>query len=137
MLSSSPDDLSALTPGHFLIGTELLARPELNVTDLPANRLDRWQITSQIVQGFWRRWVREYLHSLIHRPKWNKPTEAINEGAVVYWYQPDAPPTHWPLGIVDQTILGNDGVVRSLRIRSTRGMVTRPVNKVVVLPTSA
>jgi len=41
-LSDDPDDLSALTPGHFLIGRLLLSIPEELVLEINANRLSRW-----------------------------------------------------------------------------------------------
>ncbi|XP_018377309.1 PREDICTED: uncharacterized protein LOC108770303 [Trachymyrmex cornetzi] len=38
-LSSDPNDLSALTPAHFLIGKPLNSLPELDLSSVPANRL--------------------------------------------------------------------------------------------------
>lgn len=40
-LSNDPDDLAALTPGHFLVGSMLTAVPESSMLELPANRLTR------------------------------------------------------------------------------------------------
>lgn len=51
-LSSDPNDLEALTPGHFLIGTALFALPETSVTDIPSNR---YQLLMQFQQSFWKR----------------------------------------------------------------------------------
>lgn len=60
-LSDSPDDLQALTPGHFVIGEALTAIPDRNVTKMPSNRLTRYQLLSQIRQHFWKQWSVEYL----------------------------------------------------------------------------
>ncbi|XP_011631610.1 uncharacterized protein LOC105423536 [Pogonomyrmex barbatus] len=51
-LSSDPNDLQALTPAHFLIGGPLISLPDINVLDVPINRLDRWQLTQRITQHF-------------------------------------------------------------------------------------
>ncbi|XP_029346336.1 uncharacterized protein LOC115034258 [Acyrthosiphon pisum] len=69
-VSSDPNDLVPLTPGHFLIGQPLHALPELNVSQVPLNRLNRWQLIRQCHQSFWKRWVKEYLTTLQGRQKW-------------------------------------------------------------------
>ncbi|XP_016657856.1 uncharacterized protein LOC100576055 [Acyrthosiphon pisum] len=46
-LSSDPNDLNVLTPGHFLIGQPLLALPEEDVVNTPTNHLGRWQLLRQ------------------------------------------------------------------------------------------
>jgi hypothetical protein len=43
LLSQDPNDLEALTPGHFLIGAPLTAPYESQVTDRNTNGLTRWQ----------------------------------------------------------------------------------------------
>jgi hypothetical protein len=53
-LSNNPDNLQVLTPGHFLIGTSLLALPDQNLIDLPSNRLSRWSHVQQMVQRLWK-----------------------------------------------------------------------------------
>ncbi|CAG7698753.1 unnamed protein product, partial [Allacma fusca] len=60
-LSTDPEDLSALTPGHFLIGQPLNSVPKPDLTDLKMNRLSRWQLCQQLTQEFWKRWHTEYL----------------------------------------------------------------------------
>lgn len=41
-ISNDPNDLTALTPGHFLIGTALNSFPCHDLLDVSANRLTRW-----------------------------------------------------------------------------------------------
>ncbi|XP_018376619.1 PREDICTED: uncharacterized protein LOC108769890 [Trachymyrmex cornetzi] len=69
-LSTDPNDLECLTPGHFLIGEPLNSFPCRDVSDVNENRLIRWQRVEQVRQHFWRRWSTEYLHSLQERTKW-------------------------------------------------------------------
>lgn len=68
-LSDDPEDFSALTPGHFLIGSALTAVLEPSLAEEPSTRLARWQLLQQMRGHFWLRWSREYLHTLAHRPK--------------------------------------------------------------------
>lgn len=74
-LSNDPSDLSALTPGLFLIGRPQTNSPE---SDLSANRLQRWQRTTQLFQQIWQRWSKEYLTQLQVRQKWPKLKRARN-----------------------------------------------------------
>ncbi|XP_062538321.1 uncharacterized protein LOC134206605 [Armigeres subalbatus] len=72
-LSDDPTDLEPLTPGHFLVGSALKAVPDVDVTEIPFNRLKKWQQTQKLVQQIWNRWNREYLITLQPRSKWCNP----------------------------------------------------------------
>ncbi|XP_029164554.1 uncharacterized protein LOC114935824 [Nylanderia fulva] len=54
-LSDDPDDTSALTPGHFIIGAPLLAVPEPSLTGQPASTLSRWRHLQLMRDHFWQR----------------------------------------------------------------------------------
>ncbi|XP_025266744.1 uncharacterized protein LOC112638750 [Camponotus floridanus] len=71
-LSDDHDDITALTPGHFLIGAPLLAVPEPSLTDSNISLLPRWKLLQRMRDHFWERWSREYINSLASRPKWLK-----------------------------------------------------------------
>lgn len=60
-LSDDANDLSALTPGHFLIGEAPTTIPEPNLSAVPISRLSRWQLLKQKVDLFWTRWHTECL----------------------------------------------------------------------------
>ncbi|XP_029157820.1 uncharacterized protein LOC114930240 [Nylanderia fulva] len=51
-VSDNPDDYHALTPGHFLIGTSLLAPTEPSVLEFNENRLSRWQMIQRLTEEF-------------------------------------------------------------------------------------
>ncbi|GFX16906.1 integrase catalytic domain-containing protein [Trichonephila clavipes] len=63
-ISNDPNDLSALTPGHFIIGRPLTSIPEPNYIDSNNSYLTRWQQIQKLVQKFWKRWHKEYLTRL-------------------------------------------------------------------------
>ena len=60
-ISTDPNDLLVLAPGHFLIGDSLISLREWNFRDIPFNRLSRWQHIQQLKIHFWNRWHKEYL----------------------------------------------------------------------------
>jgi len=134
--SSDPNDLCALTPGHFLIGQPIMEIPDSDVTDIPQNRLRRWQMVKQATQSFWTRWNREYLHTLQSRQKWYSQCANLNVGDMVIINSPARPPLAWQLGRVIEVHPGTDKVVRVVTVKTAEGLLKRPVVKVVKLPTS-
>jgi hypothetical protein len=112
-VSSDPDDLSPLTPSHFLIG-QLGGKfaPETADRDEVFNPRKRWHRVQQLVGQFWKRWRREFLPSLNTRKKWFHPTHNLKEDDVVMLVEPNAKRGEWPLGRVIEVFPGNDGLVR-------------------------
>jgi hypothetical protein len=132
--STSPDDLAALTPGHFLIGCPLNSFPELNVEDIPINRLSRWQLLQQFIQTFWRRWSAEYLTRLQQRPKWMTGERKISVGDLVLIKEENLPPLKWRLGRVTQLHPGRDYIPRVATLKVQSGELKRPIVKLCLLP---
>lgn len=136
-LSDDPDDLGALTPGHFLVGGPLTAIPEPSLLEVPSNRLTRWQLLQQMRDHLWQRWTREYLQGLTPRPKWWATRGAIREGQLCLVKGESTPPCRWPLARITRLHPGEDGQVRVVDVRTSVGELTRPVVKIVPLPTAA
>lgn len=135
-ISSSPNDLEVLTPFHFLIGQSNKTYPEYNLSDVPVNRLSRWQLVEKIRMHFWKRWSREYLTSLQVRTKWHKEVPSISnvEGMMVILMEDNTPPLSWKTGRIIEAHPGNDGQVRVVTIKTIQGLVKRSLNKVCPLP---
>ncbi|XP_025266669.1 uncharacterized protein LOC112638716 [Camponotus floridanus] len=133
-LSDDPDDLSALTPGHLLIGAPLLAIPEPSLADHSPNTLSRWQLLQRMRDHFWQRWSQEYLHALAPRSKWLKAEPAPEVGALCLIRSESTSPTHWPLARITRLHPGSDGTVRVVTVRTSTSEFVRPVVKLVLLP---
>jgi len=133
--STDPHDLECLTPGHFLIGQPLLAVPPRSGPEAARALSDRWKLIDQCHRAFWRRWSSEYLTTLQSRPKWIEgvPNLKVNDMVVVIDNQ--SPPLLWRLGRVIEVLPGADSHVRVARVLTHAGIVTRPVVKLVQLPT--
>lgn len=134
-LSADPSDPVVLTPAHFLMASPLTSLPSSDLTQVSQNRLSRFQLVDQMVQTFWNRWKREYLHELQVRRKWLTDNSSVTKGTVVVVEQNNSPPLSWPLGVVEEIYPGVDGVVRVVQVRTTEGSYKRPVIKVYPLPT--
>lgn len=134
-LTHEPDDISALTPGHFLVGKPLTSLPELDVTNIPENRLTKWKHLQAMSQHFWKRWQKEYLSELQTRIKWKQQSQnLIKVGTLVLVKNDNASPMHWQLGRVTALCPGQDGVVRVVNLKMNDGVVSRAINRVCALP---
>ncbi|XP_017792100.1 PREDICTED: uncharacterized protein LOC108574093 [Habropoda laboriosa] len=111
-LSSDPNDLTAVTPGHFLIGGSLTSVPETDFRKTPANRLSNWQHIQEVKRDFWSRWYKEYIHHLNVRQKWTKSSHDIKKGTVIVLKENNLPPLFWHLGQVEEIHPGADGITR-------------------------
>ncbi|XP_043862795.1 uncharacterized protein LOC122756642 [Drosophila santomea] len=109
-LSSDPNDLAALTPGHFLVGDALRALPELPPIDDNLDKLDRWKRVSALKHHIWSRWSHEYINELQVRTTWTKtsPNLAVNDMVIVH--EDNLPPQRWLLGRIVSTIAGADNI---------------------------
>uniref|UniRef100_A0A8D8TAY9 Integrase catalytic domain-containing protein n=1 Tax=Cacopsylla melanoneura TaxID=428564 RepID=A0A8D8TAY9_9HEMI len=137
-INSSPNDgVNYLTPGHFLIGAPLLARPEHDLSEEPMSHLQRWKLITHITQCFWKKWSKDYLNTLIQRPKWTQPSDGVKVGDVALIQGVNLPSQMWPVGVVTSISPGPDGVVRVVKLKTAKGEVTRPVSKVAILPLSS
>lgn len=133
--SSDPEDVECLTPGHFLIGRPLLAVPEIGVLAQVRSLANRWMLINQCMQSFWRRWRNEYLQTLQVRNRCITDAPNIAVGDVVIVKDANTPPLKWRMGRVTEVLPGADKVVRVVRLLTAAGTLTRPVVKVVKLPT--
>ncbi|KMQ86241.1 hypothetical protein RF55_14823 [Lasius niger] len=134
-MSSDPNDLSFLTPGHFLIGDSLNTTAEPDITRVQQNRLSRWQHVEQMRQHFWNRWSTEYLNQLQQRTKWKvSGGRQLLPGCLVLVQQRGLTPLQWILGRVIKVHPGADGIARTATIRTSKGVLDRPLTKLCILP---
>lgn len=132
-ISDHPDDLNPLTPGHFLIGEPTNVIPSEDLIDVKINRLDQWQLTTRIVQDFWRRWQSEYLSRMQQRPKWRQPTREFQEGDLVLIKDQRLPPGRWPMGRIMKKYPGKDQLTRTYDLRTSSGVLQRSITKLCPL----
>ena len=94
----------------------------------------RWRQVQYLADVFWRRWIKEYLPSLQQRQKWNKERRNFAVGDIVLVLDDKTPRNSWPLGrILEVYTNRNDGLVRSVKLKTRISELRRPVNKIALL----
>jgi len=136
-MTDDPDDLSALTPGHFLIGSAPTTIPEPSLKLVKISHLSRCQMICQMLQSFWSRWSTEYLQRYHAMYKWNRTAPSLKEGSLVLVVDERYPPSKWPLGRITVTHPGEDGHTRVVSIRTSTSTLQRPIHKLCPLPVTS
>lgn len=135
--TSDDDEISFLTPAHFLIGRTPTAMPDYDYEGVPVNRLTLYQQLQQIQQNFWRRWSRDYVGLLQERSKWRScKGRPLDAGTVVLVRDERLPTCRWLLGRVISCFPGKDGVSRVAELKTSRGIMKRSFNNICPLPLS-
>ncbi|XP_068749105.1 uncharacterized protein [Montipora capricornis] len=139
-LSYLEDDpqLPVLTPSSMLfVNSNVL--PELQPHHIEkADLRKRARHMLKCKEAVWRRWSKEYLRSLRekHRGQATAQGNAPAIGDIVIVQAEERNRGKWPLGIVENVIVGTDGVVRGAVLRSGKSHIERAVQHLYPLELS-
>lgn len=132
-LTEDPDDCDILTPGHFLIGSSLLALPENPDKTKHQNMLSYYKQLRTLFEQFWKSWSLNYLHHLQERSKWQTPSDQYQVGRCVLLHD-DTVPLVWKLGRIVEAYPGSDGHIRVVSVKVKDTLFKRSISKISVLP---
>ncbi|UYV75506.1 hypothetical protein LAZ67_13000424 [Cordylochernes scorpioides] len=99
-----------------------------------ANDGTEWQLAQRVLQHLWKRWSRDYLNNLQQRNKWKTISPNIDINTLVLIKEERMPPARWLMGRVVETHPGKDGLVRVVSVRTSVGVLRRPLVKLVLPP---
>ncbi|XP_063602709.1 uncharacterized protein LOC134778750 [Penaeus indicus] len=128
----------ALTPNHALrmnVGDGIQVLTEGNAS-LDNIYRRAWIHAQVLADRFWKRWRAEYLNTLRMRHRQLTPSRNLREGDLVLIVEQHTPRNQWRLGRVVEAIAGEDGLVRKAKVRTSSGVLTRPVVKLCLLEAS-
>ncbi|GBM41215.1 hypothetical protein AVEN_180520-1 [Araneus ventricosus] len=91
----------------------------------------------QLITDIRKRFRSEYLGLLIQRNEHKKHGREIKLGEVVIIGSDNVKCTDWPLGFVIELLPGKDGVTRLVRLRTSKGELLRPVQRIFPLEVSS
>lgn len=78
---------------------------------------------------FWKRWLKEYLPSLIPRKKWHESDAPLKVGDIVLILEENVNRNQWRKGVITRVFPGKDNEVRVAEVRTAFGLFIRPVRK--------
>jgi Pao retrotransposon peptidase/Family of unknown function (DUF5641)/Protein of unknown function (DUF1759)/Putative peptidase (DUF1758)/Integrase zinc binding domain len=133
-MSEDINDLQVLTPGHFLVGRPLIAKPERNYMNSNTDRLNVFERLQQAQQHFWHAWYHDYLHTLQERPKNFREETTFKINDLVLLKDSNLPPLKWLMGRIVALFPGKDKVVRNVKVRTATGEKERHVKYLCLLP---
>lgn len=127
-LSMDPKDEGPLTPNHFLTGRPSPQFPPYRIEESHQLSVKRWRLAQELSSKYWRRWIREYIPTLIQRVKWDREGQSLSVGDRVLIVDPTSPRGVWPVGRVSELYPGADGRVRTVLVTTARGACKRAVS---------
>ncbi|XP_055589946.1 uncharacterized protein LOC129742127 [Uranotaenia lowii] len=133
-MSDDPNELSAITPAHFLIGSSMYSLPDRNLCDVVPNRLNHYHRLQQLYQQFWHHWRKEYLQEMQKDFKFREPNRNLVPGQLVILKDEFQHPVRWPLAKISKVFPGKDGLVRVIDIKTAKGNFKRDITKICPLP---
>ena len=133
-LSSDPNCLEALTPGHFAIQRSLIGVPTgLGCTSkLPVTK--KWFLLQKFTREIWERFQYEHLNLLQKRNKCQNPGLNAKIGDMVIIEEANFPSMVWKMGRIIKTYSDEEGTVRKVDLQTQgKQVVHRAVRRLVPL----
>ena len=93
----------------------------------------RYQLVQSVANEWWQLWMSNFAPNLQPRNKWFKKRENVVKGDIVLLIDKDRPRSQWCMGLVSDVYPGNDGLVRSVKVKTSTGVYNRPITKLSLL----
>ena len=122
------DSGQPLSPAHFLMERPMAEYPEqsdcFNVNHEVL--VSKNEFRNKLMEQFWLMWQHDYLKEL---PKSGdgSPKRELSVDSVVLVRESGLPRLQWPLGRVTKLFPGKDGKVRSVEVKTSKGIIVRSV----------
>ena len=133
VVSSSSEDLAPLTPGHLAIGRSPQSLPDIDRQTEKTSFGKRWKYQQTMLKHFWNRWSKEYLLELQKMKTWTDVRDNVKVGDVVLIAEDNQRKQDWMLGRIQVLHPGRDDLVRSVTVKTAKGLRRRPVQRLRLL----
>ncbi|XP_068229312.1 LOW QUALITY PROTEIN: uncharacterized protein [Palaemon carinicauda] len=131
-VSDELDSIHYLTPSHFILGRAPHCKSLINVEPCKVTSRDlneREVLRNKNLENFWKIWSDNYITNLPQVVKgFNKKCD-LSKGDLVLIKEDNLPRLKWPLGVIVDVFKGRDGLVRFVRLKTKKGEMTRPIQR--------
>ena len=112
----SIEDGTYLCPNDFLLGRNNNRVPD-GTFDLHCSYSKRLKFAQDTINNFWKRWMRDYWHTLLVRKKWHVTKRNVTVGDIVLVKDANVLKGTWKLAEVITADGGRDDLVRNVKLR--------------------
>lgn len=135
---------SYLSPNDLILGRTNNSAPAGHVDD-NTSYSKSFKYTNEIVNTFWRKWMRDFFPTLLVRAKWHTERRNVRQEDIVLVKDSNAVRGSWKLAKVVAATPGSDGKVRNVTLRYKVGqpgskyegqrniLIDRAVHNIVVI----
>ena len=131
--SGDPEDPLPFTPNHLLKVDPSVGLPPTLTALSDVFARERYRVVQYVADEFWRRWVEEYPKTMFPRRKWNERRVNLGLGDIVLLVDSFTPRGQWPLRRVVKLYPDSEEVVRIVDVKTTSGILKRPITKLCVI----
>lgn len=129
------DDLIPLTPAMFIQSQRESNFPEMRTLDEEDLR-SKYREMQTLRRELQQRFRKEYLGLLVQKQR-EKSHYRFQQGEVVLIGSDNRKRLEWPMGRIVELIAGTDGVCRVAKVKTTSGVLTRPLQRLFPLEISS
>ena len=104
-----------LCPNDLLLGRSTI-NPISGTHDASFNPEKRFKHLTAVIDSFWKRWERDYFHTLLIRQKWHVQSRNLTVGDIVMVKDKNVLRGNWRLARVHEVHPGADGKVRNVTL---------------------
>lgn len=133
-VSNDPESYEVLTPAHFLF-----QRPASTIAPVPAEEGEtgrykkQWRTVQFLADCYWRRWLKEYVPTLLPRSKWIHERRNLQVDDLVLITNMNLPRSRWVFGRIIETIPDKEGKVRHARVKTQDSEYLRPIQRLAIV----
>ena len=113
---SADGSFKVLTPNNLLLGRSLAEVPDDTHLETKLKKSERYKLIQHVTAEFWRRWSAEVTPQFIIRQKWHQDGRNLRCGDVVLIHDSSSIKGKYVMGIIEETVTGKDGRVRSCSV---------------------
>ena len=131
-VTDAPNPLHYLTPSHFISGCNPHSKSSLDIVPCNVSAEDlneRDIIKNAKLDHFWKVWSNNYITNLPNVVKGFTKKCKLSKGDLVLIKEDNVPRLLWPIGVVVDMFPGKDGFIRSIKVRTKKGEIIRPIQR--------